>query len=271
MGAESTAKQVNDSVWLERCVRAGLVAYGVVHVLIGALALQLAWGSRSQGASQQGALHALAQEPLGRPLLWAVAVSLAALVVWQGSEAVVGHRNLSSGKRRFLRRVVSAGRAVVYAGLGYSAIATAVGSQSSGAGNDQLTARLLDVPFGQLLVALLGAAIVGVGVGLAWQCVSQTFLEELEPEAQSGSTGTALVTLGRFGYAMKGLAIAIVGGLFVWAAATYDARKAGGLDIALQTLTTKAVGPWLLSVVAIGIGCFGVYCFGWARYADTAA
>ncbi|MDQ3481565.1 MAG: DUF1206 domain-containing protein, partial [Actinomycetota bacterium] len=42
-----------------------------------------------------------------------------------------------------------------------------------------------------------------------------------------------------------------------------------GLDVALRTLLDESFGPWLLAVVAVGIGCFGVYCFFWARYADT--
>jgi hypothetical protein len=67
------------------------------------------------------------------------------------------------------------------------------------------------------------------------------------------------------------VAFAVVGGLFVWAAYTYDPKKAGGLDVALHTLRGEGFGPWLLVLVALGIGCFGLYCFAWARYADTTA
>jgi len=57
------------------------VAYGVVHLLIAWIALQLAFGKSSQEASQQGALRDLAGKPLGGVLLWVVAIGLFALVV----------------------------------------------------------------------------------------------------------------------------------------------------------------------------------------------
>jgi uncharacterized protein DUF1206 len=73
------------------------------------------------------------------------------------------------------------------------------------------------------------------------------------------------VALGRAGYASKGVALAIVGVLFGWSAITYDANKAGGLDSALRRLKDAPAGPVLLTVIALGIACFGVYCFVWAR------
>lgn len=267
--AKQATERVGNSVWLERLVRVGLVAYGVVHLLIAWLALQIAFGTSPQPASQQGAMHTLAKEPLGEPLLWGLTLGLAALVVWQLVEAAVGHSE-EDGAKLIFGRVVSGVRAVVYAFLAYSALSTAVGSGSS-QNKDRLTARLLDLPLGQLLVSVLGAVIIGVGVAVVYKGVTQSFVKELHFSATSGSSGTALVTLGRFGYAAKGLALSVVGGLFVWAAWTYDAQKAGGLDVALKTLTTHTLGPWLLAVVALGVGSFGLYCFGWARYANPAA
>jgi hypothetical protein len=55
--------------------------------------------------------------------------------------------------------------------------------------------------------------------------------------------------------------------LFIWAAITYDPRKAGGMDAALTTVRDQLFGSVLLAVMAVGIACFGVYCFFWARMA----
>ena len=41
------------------------MAYGVVHLLIAWLALQLAFGDHSENASSQGALRELASQPFG--------------------------------------------------------------------------------------------------------------------------------------------------------------------------------------------------------------
>lgn len=266
---EETAKQLQDSVWLERGVRVGLAAYGLVHLLIGWLALQLAVGDSSGPASQQGAMHQLAQEPYGDVLLWAVAVGLFLLAVWQLLEALVGHRS-DDNPKRLAKKAVSLGRVVIYVVLGYTAAGTALGEGSSSR-KDQLTAKLMALPFGQLIVGALGVAIIVVGVALARYGVSRSFEKRLEPGATSGSSGTAVVRLAQVGYVAKAVAFAVVGGLFVWAAYTYDPKKAGGLDVALHTLQSESLGPWLLGLVGFGIACFGLYCFAWARYADTAA
>ncbi len=265
--ARSTAQQVENSEWLERLVRVGLVAFGIVHLLVAYLALQLAFG-RSEGApSQQGALQQVAEQSFGTFLLWVIALGLLALAVWQFFEALWGHRSHDGGKRVF-KRVGSAGRVVVYLVLGFSAAKTALGEQSKSS-EDALTAQVMALPLGRFLVAAAGLVVIFIGGYLVSKAVRRSFEKDLQPQATSGSTGTTVVRLGQAGYTAKGVALAIVGGLLVWAAWTFDAEKAGGLDVALRTLLDESFGPWLLALVAVGIGCFGVYCFFWARYADT--
>ena len=60
-----------DSDALEHLARVGLIAYGVVHLLVAWLALQLAWfGGGGESADQSGAMSTLAESPVGKPLLW---------------------------------------------------------------------------------------------------------------------------------------------------------------------------------------------------------
>jgi hypothetical protein len=60
--------------------------------------------------------------------------------------------------------------------------------------------------------------------------------------------------------------LAIVGGLFGWAAMTADPEKAGGMDQALQTLREQSYGTWLLAAIGLGFVAYGVFCFFWARH-----
>jgi hypothetical protein len=79
--------------------RVGLIAYAVVHLLVGWLALQLAWeASASKSADTSGALKTLADQPFGKILLWRVALGLVALALWQASEVIWGYR--STRRRR---------------------------------------------------------------------------------------------------------------------------------------------------------------------------
>ncbi len=77
------AEQVGDSAPLEVLARGGLIAYGVVHLLIGWLALQIAWGAAGNSADTSGALTTLADPSFGKILLWLGAVGLLALALWQ--------------------------------------------------------------------------------------------------------------------------------------------------------------------------------------------
>ena len=98
----TAGRQAEQSDALDHFVRIGLVAYGVVHLLIGLLAIQLALGERGEKASAQGAMHELAQQPFGELMVWAVAVGMLFLVVWRVIEAIFGHRELDGAE--LLRR-----------------------------------------------------------------------------------------------------------------------------------------------------------------------
>jgi Domain of Unknown Function (DUF1206) len=125
--ADSKAQQAGDSASLEVLARGGLIAYGVVHLLIGWLALQIAWGaSARKSADVSGVLRTLADEPFGKILLGLVAVGLVALALWQASEAIWGYRN-REGAERVRKQVTSGAKAVFYAALGVSAASVALG------------------------------------------------------------------------------------------------------------------------------------------------
>jgi hypothetical protein len=242
-------------------VAVGLVSYGILHLTLAGIVLQLVFGKRAN-ASPEGALNQLGQEPLGGGLLWIMAIGLLTLTLWQGLEAVIGREQPDPGAR-LRRRLRSAGRAVVYLVLGLLAVGIATRAASgSGQGEETITAKLMSVPFGQVLVALVGAAVIGVGIGQIVRGVKQKFIEDLDRGAPP-----AVWRLGTVGYSVKGVALCIIGGLFIWAAITYDPKKAGGMDDALSTIREQPFGSVLLVIMAAGIACFGVYCFFWARMA----
>ena len=136
------------------------------------------------------------------------------------------------------------------------------GGSSSGQGEETLTARLMSVPFGRVLVAAVGITVIVVGITQIRKGIKRKFTEDL-----SGATPQSALKLGTAGYCAKGVALAIIGLLFGWAAWTYDPEKAGGMDAALATLRAQPLGAGLLTAMALGIAAFGVYCFYWARHA----
>jgi hypothetical protein len=267
---ERKAQEVNDNPWFERGVRVGLVAYGVIHLLVGWLALQLAFGDRSGSPDQQGALQQIAQESYGDGLLWVIGVGLIILAIWQVFEAIWGHRKRDEPKRT-IKRISSAGKVVFYSVIGISAIKFAVNAQSSSKkdSTDTMTADLMKQTAGQWLVAAVGIVIIVIGVMQVKRGITKSFTKDLDGRATSGDSGTAVEKLGQVGYISKGIAVGVIGVLFVWAAWDHDPKKAGGLDTALRKILDQPFGPVLLAAIAIGIIAFGLYCFAWAKYADT--
>lgn len=263
--AEEAGRRAHDSVWLDRAVQLGLVAYGVVHLMVGWLALQLAFGDRSESASNAGALHALVEQPLGGVLIWIIAVGMFLLVVWRLLEFALGHRDQQDTTTRWRKRLASLGKGVLYGVLGWSAVKVALGDGSKD-GTDSTTARLMDLPGGRFIVAGVGVAVIAYAGVLAWRGWSEKFTEHLDAEGQSGRDGSAYVLFGKVGYLAKGVAISLVGGLFLYAAWTHRPRESGGLDKALETVLGYPYGPVLLVAIGVGIGCYGLFCFARARH-----
>ena len=263
--AEQAGKQANDSEWMDRAARIGLVAYGLVHVVIAWLAVQLAFGDREESADSTGAVQQLAEQPFGQALVWAVAVGMFLLAVWQGLEAVVGHRD-EDGLTLVRKRATSAGKAVIYVVIGISAVRAARGSSSSGGGTDSTTAKVMDWPGGQLIIGAVGLAILGVGGYLVHKAWTEKFEKDIDAQGKSGSSGTAYLWFGKAGYTAKGVSFGIVGSLFLYAALTHDPKKSGGLDAALKKVLEQPFGPYLLVLMAVGIACYGFFCFARARH-----
>ena len=262
--ADQLAREAESSDWLDRAIRVGLVAYGIVHLLIAWLAFQLAIGDHEGQPSAKGAMQQLAEQSFGEMLIWAIAIGMFFLVVWRLLEAALGHRDEEGGKR-WWKRADSLVKAVIYGAVGYIALQEVLGAGGSSKGRST-TAKLMDQPFGQWLVGLIGLAVVIYGANLVRRGLTEKFKEHLDAEGKSGESGTWYVRFGKVGYVAKGIAIAIVGGLFIYAALEHEPKKSGGLDVALRTVLEQPFGPFLLAAIAIGIGCYGLFCFARARH-----
>ncbi|SCX59518.1 protein of unknown function [Klenkia marina] len=271
MSVQQTADRVGRSDTLERLARVGLAAYGVVHLLIAWLALQLAWGGGSGSADQSGAMQTLAEEPFGTPLLWVLGLGLIALAVWQLAEVLRQVGGLSGSgdtkKKAAVGVVKSVAKAVVYAALAFTALRFATGGGSSSSGQQQdTTSGVFALPGGRFLVGLAALVVIGVGLYQVVKGLKKKFLDEIDTSKASSSEVRAVTRLGQVGYVAKGAAFVVVGGLLAYAAITFDPSKSTGLDGAMHTILQAPFGRWLLSLVAVGIAAFGVFCFFRARY-----
>lgn len=234
--------------------RAGYAASGLVHLLIGVLAVQLALGDGSGSADQSGAFAQIASTSFGAVVLWITVVAFVALGAWQGAAAISGAAGETSD------RVKAGAKAVMYLALAATAFSFVQGGGSSSSDQtSSFTGQLMQAPAGRVLVGLVGLGVVAVGGYHVYKGLKKKFLEDLH-RLPAGTAGRVARTAGVVGYAAKGVALGIVGVLFVVAAASADPQEASGLDGALQALRDAPAGTFLLLLVGLGLIAFGGYC-----------
>lgn len=267
MDTEQAAEEARDSRALEWGARVGFVVYGLVYGVLAWLTVQVAvGGGGSAKVSRQGALDEVARQPLGGTMLWIAFAGFCALVLWEAATALVGHHD-KDGAKRAVARLASAGKAIVFAAFAVTTAKVALGSGSSkGSGAKTWTARILELPAGPVIVAAAGLAILGYGVYSVFRGLGDGWRHDLDPEGKRGDLGKVITVLARTGYASRGLAFGIIGGLVIWAAFTQDAQHSGGLDQALQRARHAPLGSVLLIVIAIGFVCYGLYNIARASY-----
>ncbi len=238
--------------------RAGLAAYGGVHLVFAAVVAQVPFGEQER-ADKKGALEEIAETPAGLALLWLVTIGLAALVVWQLGEAIWGHRNVRGG-RRPLRIAVNLAEAALFSVLAWSAAKIAATGGSS-TPSKSFAEAVFELPGGHVLVALAGVGLV-IGAGYAvYRGLTGAFLRDLDLSAASAAQARLVTRIGRLGWAALGLVYGTPGLLLVVAGTTYDPKAPTTLDAGLHTVATEPYGGPLIFALALGLVAFGVYCF----------
>ena len=263
--ASGLAAQAKNSPALTVLARTGYAVNGILHILIGGIAIGVASGAGTgSGADQSGALGALASAPGGVFVLWVIVVGLAALGIWQLLSAALVHE--SDASKRAAHIAGELGKAVAYLAIAATALTFALGGSSNSASSTKsFSATLLGSPGGVVLLVIVGLGVLAIGVVFVVRGVRQSFADHIRVPA--GTAGKAVVTLGVVGYAAKGIAVGVVGILFIVAAATADPSQATGLDGALKALLGLPFGGVILVAVGIGVIAYGLYCFARARLA----
>lgn len=265
---KQAARKAEASPTVRRFARAGYVANGVVHVLIGVIVLVIATGGDAS-SDQSGAFMAIASAPLGFVALWALAICLWALGIWHFFEGMLvrnGEGDAASQAKKWGRRASEWGQAFVFMALGGVAASVALGARANGeAAAEGASREALSIPGGGVVLGLVGLGVGIGGVAFIVMGVLRSFRKKMS--IPSGTLGVTVTALGVAGFVAKGVALAIVGVLLVVAAVSGDAAVAGGLDGAIQALLGVAYGTWLVGTVGFGFIAYGVFCMFRARFA----
>jgi uncharacterized protein DUF1206 len=230
------------------------------------LALELALGRGGKSTSRQGALAVLADESLGRLVLYALAAGFAAYALWRLAQAIFEQED--EDHKLWAKRIGYLGRAAVYFGLAYTATKIAHGSpaESQNETARKATAQALGWPGGTWLVALTGLCIVGVGIYNGYRGITCKFADKWDTAKMGGRLKSWSKRVGTVGLLARFVVFSLIGAFAVKAALEYEPKEAIGLDGALQKLVQETHGRWLLGITAAGLLAYAAYCFADARY-----
>lgn len=261
--ARSVARDAEANPAFRVAARAGYVANGILHLLIGGLVLAVGFGA-AEDTDQTGAFRAVAALPLGALALGALAVGLVALGCWHLLQAVAP-RGLS-GWKRLARIAAEAPQGIVFVVIGAISASVAFGARPDAEqAAEDASEVALTLPIGGFLLGTVGLAVAGVGIGFGWMGLRRSFHNKVR--LPDGVGGHVLSALAVGGFLAKGVALVIVGVLLVIAAVRIEPDTAGGLDGAVSALIALPAGPFLALLVGFGFLAYGVFTIFRARYA----
>ncbi|MDO9486348.1 MAG: DUF1206 domain-containing protein [Actinomycetota bacterium] len=252
-GLVEAAASTAESAPMGWVARLGLTARAVIYLVMGWLAIVVALGGRAK-VDQRGALTELLNKPLGTVLVIVMLLGFVAYALWRFSEAAFG----VDGDTSMAVRAKSLLRGLAYSIFAVGAVLLLLGAREPQAKEQAELARTtLDIPGGQWILGLFGAAIAVAGVIMIVEGFTTAFLKYFD--YLPAGRRKAVVLLGRIGTVARGLVFLIAGGLVVIGALSRDPSRAGGINEVVQTTLDQPMGAALVFMMGAGLLIFGAY------------
>ena len=240
---------------VEWAARLGYASRGLVYVLLGGLAVLAAFGAGGDNSGKQGVLVTVLTQPLGWIWLSLIALGLGFFAAWRLVESITDADSRGTDLKGIAVRASHFASGFLYLGLSAFAVSLALGwapSGEEGQASKDWTAWLMSKPFGSWLVMLAGLGFAGAGLGFLWKAWRGKF----EKLAARGSM-SAIVNMGRIGYAARGIVYFLIGGFLILAGWHNNPQEAEGLGGALSSLQQQPYGWVLLAITALGLMAYG--------------
>jgi hypothetical protein len=259
--AEATIQEM--SPWLERAVRAGHAAHGIIYVVMGVLAVRAANGLTRPPTGPRGALGTLLDQPLGAVALGVLVVGVMYYALWELFRACCDPERVARrGGARF-KRVGWLVSGLLHMSLAAALARTWVNGrrvQSDDAvARDSVTMILTAWPFGQGVLAAVGIGVVVTGVVFIVRAWRFSYDQHIDMSGFGPAARTWVSALCRVGSAARGVVLCLAGVFLVSAAIDADPREAISLGGALSVIGSQPYGLWLMGAVGAGLLSHGLY------------
>jgi hypothetical protein len=266
--ANQGAKNATSNRYYEYAARAGYVARGVLYAYMGYAALKIAQTGGSQPADQKASLIAIAGFPLGRLILVAGVVAIAAYSIWGFIRAIYDPLHRGSDPQGIVTRLGFAWSGLSYLILAFFAFnLLASGSTGSQAdGMQQMAAKLLSVPAGVLLTEAAGLIGVAAGFGQFFEAYQASFKKDEKRSEMSETEKQVTDALGRAGFIARGIVFGLMGWFIFLAGVDHNSARAAGFTGIFAYILAQPYGRPLLGLIALGIIALGLHSVVLARY-----
>lgn len=266
-GLRGTVREA--SPWVTWLGRFGFVCKGLVYLLIGVLAGQAALGRGGATTDAQGALSRMLEAPFGQVLIGLIGIGFLGYAMWRFVQAALDTEGKGADAKGLCVRAGYVVSGAIHTILAVSALRLVQGD-SGGQGGDQSAqdgaARLLEQPFGQVFIVLLGLGLAGAAAFQGLRAFKADFRKKLRAGEMSARETEFATKTGRLGYAARGVTFGTMSLFLLLAAVRHEPGEAKGLAGSLAALLEQAYGPMLLAIVAAGLIAYGLYMFVEARY-----
>ena len=254
---------------IDRLARAGFLVKGVLYMVIGALAVQVATSAGGTITGQEGALSRAPEQPFGPALLLAAAIGLFGYAFWRVLQGLFDPDCLGSDWRGVSMRASFVLRGLMHGALGWQAFRLYRGmSAGGGSGEREAAGEALQWPLGHWVVMLAGLALIGFAAQQVYAAITCRLERNLDVDGMRREAGSWAVGVSRFGVAARAVVFALLGWTIAVAGWSRDASEVGTTASSLRTLAQHPgqLGDWLLGITAAGLVAYGFYEILHARY-----
>lgn len=265
-----TAEEIVRHPYIKTLSQFGFYTKGFLFIVIGILAIMVAIGERGgQLADPTGALSRIAQASYGKVILIIFIAGAFGHGAWNVLRGVADVDNAGTNFQGISKRIIAVSVGLFYFFLAWTAwsiVITANVAVENGTLQKTFTAIILTLPFGAIIVAAIGLAVIGAGINECYSGITGKFQENFKQYKLEGNSRNVITVLGFLSFLTRALIFGLMGWFFISAAIASNPNEAIGIDGALRTLAQSYYGQILLFVAATGLICHGVLSLYEAKY-----
>jgi hypothetical protein len=191
-------------------------------------------------------------------ILFLIFAGVLSYAVWHLVDAIWDLEDYGRDARGRIARSGMIVTGVIHGAIGFLAFSLLFLGGGSGSGSHiaQTTARVMSWPAGLWIVGAAGVAIVGAGVYYIHKGWAEKYRNHLLANRFTLNWNWVL----KGGLIAHGVVVTLIGVFFVVAAWQAEPSEAGGLDKTFGWLSSQVYGQILVTLVALGLLAFAVFC-----------